>query len=248
MLVFIMLLCMIGLYWVFSAAWIAAQRLIPDQYIREVQVGDRVFHIPQEYYKTAHSMPSWMGSLPGLHDGGDIMSMYLRDDEVVASVPGYIPRDPETVFRKLVSNEDFSLYIKILKPDGVEHYLDPFWMKDIWAKTGYHKSRYVETDPQTGYFRVYEEKEYDRSWKLLKVNPEIQERPSDLFSYEVGDCQAISKGYRSHPVSCSSYIVFENVYIRFRTNGPNIKHVDEIRAFLVKLVGGWLVSKDQNAN
>jgi len=244
MLVIIMLLCIIGLYWVFSAAWIAAQRLIPDSYIREVQVGDRIFHIPQAYYKTVLGPPGWMGSLPGLHDGGDGMLMFLRYDEVVAGVPGYIPRNSGNMIRKLVSNEDFLLHIEVLKPSGVEHYLNAHWMRDIWAKTGHYKSRYVETDPQTGYFRVYRNIEYALLWELLKVNPETQERPSDLFSYQVGNCHIAYGVNPENLITCDSYIVFENIYISFSTDGPNIKHVDEIREFLKKLVGGWLMSKD----
>ena len=232
--VFAFSISIVCIYWIYSTIWVVLQSITLFPGVHEVHLGNRVLHMPQKYWDAIIQMPDWVTSIEGVEENPNSILMEIKADEIAASVPGYITRN-------LFSNEDMNIIIEVLEPGKVKAILAPPGVKEIWTKTNSYQNRFVQLDPDTGYFRVHQDKKYDQWWVVLKVNPETQAMPSDLFSYQVGRClESDHGGVTGNFISCTSDVIFENIYIHFRTNGKNIKHVDEIRAFLIKLVGGWL--------
>ncbi|WP_046020216.1 hypothetical protein [Magnetospira sp. QH-2] len=213
----------------------AARESGPAPQTEEVRLGDRIFHIPNTYLEKSSHITAWLRWMPGLDDGSRSMLMEIDADEVAASVQGYITRN-------LIGKENINLNITVLTPIEVERYTYPSWVREIVTKTESYKRRIIEPDPGTGYFRAYREIEYDRSWDLLKFDPDNPPQGYGHFSNWVAGCRKYHATTATGVLAgCSSYTLFDNIYVHFRVREENIHHADAIRVFLEKLVGGWVV-------
>jgi hypothetical protein len=155
--------------------------------------------------------------------------------EVVASVPTY--REWEGRY-----HADILIRIEVVLPSRLR--LDPNrWFGDMWAGTGRFIGRRVEADSLPGLFRVFGQYDYPKAWDVIRANPETAPMPLEVFPTSVARCRTWPTPITPEGVltACNTMLQVDNVRAHFEVTYQNLAHIDEIKSFLVNLLGGWLV-------
>ncbi len=205
-----------------------------------VTLADQQFDIPRRYVDAlGGGMPWWLKYLPGLDVSSSDINLEIGPHEMTKAVPGYKPFDenyPENLLMRMV----------VLSEVDRQRYLDTAGkFTDIWNATGQYQNEIIERDPATGYYKVFREVDYPRSWETFTISPKTTPLPQDIFSFWVGGCLK-SKGSPLTKsgilVDCQSFAMVDNVAVNFHVSWQNIKLLPQIRAFLVQQMQAWQAS------
>jgi len=201
----------------------------------EVELRDRVFNIPNEFFGE-EQVPAWLRNLPGLDHHGSELLLTVKAEYMAKNIPGYIPKNGKY-------REDVLLYFSVMSERGrIAAPVPNKEQQDLWNARGLYKTRIIEKHDQ--YYRVYRDFEYPSLWEQLMVFPDSKKPlPDSVFDYWVGVCYEAMAPIAATPFYKCKIQMLEsgNLFFDFSVSEQNMHLLDEIKKLLLEHVESWEV-------
>lgn len=202
----------------------------------ELKRGDYVFEVPRENSLSNDGLLDWFRRLPGLDDGSRSTLVRYTDQEIQRQVPSY--RIGDMRFR-----DDIGVLVEVLNDREIadyqhsETYTD---LGDLWRDQGSYKNRRIEPDEKEGWYRVYREIEYPKTWALLSTYPdETISVPKIVSEFWVARCLMLGPKENRIP-SCTTHFMIDDIFIGFSISDYNLAVLPELKEFFKPQVTSWI--------
>lgn len=200
----------------------------------KVVLGARTFSIPKENLLEA-ALPGWLRRFPGLDDGSRSFLVKFPASELAEGVPDYRVSDGNY-------REDIFGVLSALTAEEERRYATSEQLADLWHRRDSYRDAVIEPYTIPGWHKVYRKIEYPYSWALLKYLPPAEQPiPPSSEGFWVAQCleggSTVTASKRH--VACKSFVQFDDVAVDFEMSEQNVKHIDQIRAFIKAQVLEW---------
>lgn len=202
----------------------------------ELKLGDYVFEVPRENSLSNDGLLDWFRNLPGLDDGSRTALFRFKGTEIEKHVEEYKAeinhlRDDVTVLIQLVTPEE------IQRTNNPETFAE---LGDLWRGQGSYKNRRIEPDEKEGWYRVYREIEYPKTWALLSTYPdEAISVPKIASKFWMAHCLLLGPRENRVP-SCDSRFLVDDFYIEFSISDYNLAVLPELKEFFKSEITSWI--------
>jgi len=209
-----------------------------NEAVEELRLGRYVFHVPEDNAVTKE-IPVWLKLIPGMDDGSRSALIRFKGNEIKKSILSYSVENNQF-------HDDIEALLMVLTPEEKQRYHSPQYsqLESLWYSNGSYKKRRVELNKDYGWYRVYREIEYPKSWAYLNQYPDANITvPKEPLDFWVAHCLLLGPvGAKS--ISCKSFVMIDDIVIEFSISDYNLPVIEEIRGFLKSTIVGWIVETD----
>ena len=203
----------------------------------KVQLRNHTFLIPKHIAMERESVvPIWLLNMSDLDDGSSTTLFRFDDIEIQKHIPSY-KIAPDNQFQ-----DDIEGLIIALTSEEVSRYKTPnayAQLGDLWRTTGSYHHRKIEPAEMPGWYKVYREVEYPKSWALLSRYPDSKQPiPEQTQDFWIAHCLLLGPAGKESG-SCGTYKLIDDVVIEFHVSDYNLHLLDEIKGFVVTQVRKW---------
>lgn len=191
----------------------------------KIKLGPHTFHIPERNLADSRGA-FWLDWVPGLEADSSAINVMFRAEEVRARVPEY------------QSELDLIGTLMVLSDADQDHLRDPSRHADLWYGRGLYRDQEIEEIFGGALYRV----RYGglkTFWEVTQIRPNPEESlPEDPMAFHVAGCR-VASGVRGPDSSCQAHVLTDDTVIEFSVGEPDLRHIDEIRSFLISQIRSW---------